>query len=159
MLLKESTLEPGVTLQGEYEPSSEQWVRDQVAAYEASGGAEMNTLPGRPDWPIVVITSVGHRSGKLRKNPVMRVEKDGVYAAVASKGGAPAHPEWYHNFIAHPVVDLQDGPEPRSYRARLVEGAERAEWWKRAVAVYEPYAEYQANTDRKIPVFVLEPVE
>ncbi|WP_205472744.1 nitroreductase family deazaflavin-dependent oxidoreductase [Nocardioides sp. SYSU D00038] len=148
-----------MTLQGEYEPSPEQWVRDQVAAYEASGGREANTLPDHPEWPIVVITSRGAKSGKLRKNPVMRVEKDGVYAAVASKGGAPQHPTWYHNFLEHPEVDLQDGPEPRTYRARIAEGEERAEWWERAVAVYSPYAEYQQNTDREIPVFLLEPVD
>ena len=147
-----------MTLQGEYEPSSQKWVRDQVAAYEASGGREANTLPGHPEWPIVVITSRGHKSGKLRKNPVMRVEKDGVYAAVASKGGAPEHPEWYHNFVAHPVVDLQDGPEPHTYSVRIAEGAESAEWWERAVAAYPPYAEYQENTDREIPVFLLERV-
>jgi deazaflavin-dependent oxidoreductase (nitroreductase family) len=98
------------------------------------------------------------KSGKLRKNPVMRVEKDGVYAAVASKGGTPENPDWYHNFVADPVVQLQDGPEPKLYRARIAEGAERAEWWERAAAVYAPYNEYQQNTDREIPVFVLEPI-
>ena len=143
-------------LVGEYEPSPEQWVRDQVETYERTGGREGAILLDRPDWPIVVITSKGAKSGKLRKNPVMRVEKDGVYAAVASKGGAPEHPTWYHNFLAHPVVQLQDGPEPHLYRARVAEGAERAEWWERAVAVYEPYAEYQEKTDREIPVFLLE---
>ena len=94
-----------MTLSGEYEPSPEQWVRDQVEQYEATGGQEANILRGRPEWPIVVITSRGAKSGKLRKNPVMRVEKDGVYAAVASKGGAPKHPTWYYNFLAHPEVD------------------------------------------------------
>ncbi|MEO5852574.1 MAG: nitroreductase family deazaflavin-dependent oxidoreductase [Nocardioides sp.] len=143
-------------LDGEYEPSPEHWVRNQVAAYEASGGAEANTLPGHPEWPIVVITSRGTRSGRLRKNPVMRVEHDGVYAAVASKGGAPEHPTWYHNFVAHPEVDLQDGPEAHLYRARVAEGDERAVWWERAVAAYAPYAEYQEKTDREIPVFLLE---
>ena len=102
----------------------------------------------------MVITSVGHKSGKLRKNPVMRVEKDGVYAAVASQGGAPTHPTWYHNFLADPHVDLQDGPEPHEYVARLAEGEERAEWWERCVAQYAPYAEYQEKTDREIPVFL-----
>ncbi len=124
---------PGMALQGEYEPSPEQWVRDQVEKYEASDGAEANTLRGHPEWPIVVITSKGATSGKLRKNPVMRVEHDGVYAAVASKGGAPEHPTWYHNFVAHPEVDLQDGAEKHTYRARVAEGEERAEWWERAV--------------------------
>ena len=146
-----------VTLQGEYEPSAAQWVRDQVETYERSGGTEANMLRGHSEWPIVVITSRGHKSGKLRKNPVMRVEKDGVYAAVASQGGAPEHPTWYHNFVADPHVDLQDGPEPREYVARLAEGDERAEWWERCVAQYAPYAEYQEKTDREIPVFLLEP--
>lgn len=145
-----------MTLEGEYEPSTSEWVRDQVAEYEASGGARANILPGHPEWPIVVITSVGHKSGKLRKNPVMRVEHEGVYAAIASKGGAPEHPEWFHNFVAHPEVDLQDGPEPHTYRARIAEGAERATWWERAVAQYAPYAEYQEKADREIPVFLLE---
>lgn len=147
-----------MTLQGEYEPSSAQWVRDNVAAYEASGGTEGNTLPGTDD-PIVVITSVGAKSGKLRKNPVMRVEKDGVYAAVASKGGAPENPSWYDNFVAHPLVDVQDGPQPKAYRARLTEGEERDAWWAHAVATWSTYASYQEKTDRQIPVFVLEPVE
>jgi F420H(2)-dependent quinone reductase len=143
-------------LEGEYEPSPSEWVRKQVEEYEASGGTRATTLPDHPEWPIVVITSRGAKSGKLRKNPVMRVEHEGAYAAVASKGGAPEHPEWYYNFVAHPEVDLQDGPEPATYRARIVEGEERATWWQRAVDVYAPYAEYQANTDREIPVFVLE---
>ncbi len=147
-----------MTLDGEYEPSPSEWVRNQVETYEATGGREANTLPGHPDWPIVVITSRGVKSGKLRKNPVMRVEKDGVYAAVASKGGDPEHPVWYHNFIAHPEVDLQDGDTPHTYRARVAEGEERAEWWERSVAVYPPYAEYQEKTDREIPVFLLERV-
>ncbi len=148
-----------MTLDGEYDPSPEKWVRDQVAAYEASGGQEANTLMGHPEWPIVVITSRGAKSGKLRKTPVMRVEKDGVYAAVASKGGAPEHPTWYYNFMAHPEVDLQDGPEPHTYSVRVAEGEERAEWWERAVAAYAPYAEYQESTDREIPVFLLERVD
>jgi deazaflavin-dependent oxidoreductase (nitroreductase family) len=143
-----------MTLTGNYVPSSSEWVRDQVEAYERSGGQEGNEIMG---LPIVVITSRGAKSGNLRKNPVMRVEHDGVYAAVASKGGAPEHPEWYHNLVANPEVDLQDGPEPGSYVARIASGAERAEWWERAVAAYPPYAEYQEKTDREIPVFVLEP--
>ncbi len=148
-----------MTLEGEYEPSPEKWVRDQVAAYEASGGQEANTLMGHAEWPVVVITSRGAKSGKLRKTPVMRVEHDGVYAAIASKGGAPEHPTWYYNFVAHPEVDLQDGPEPHTYSVRVAEGEERAEWWERAVAAYAPYAEYQENTDREIPVFLLERVD
>jgi F420H(2)-dependent quinone reductase len=145
-----------MSLEGEYEPSPEQWVRDQVAKFEASGGREANTHPENPDWPIVVITSKGAKSGKLRKNPVMKVEKDGVYAAVASKGGAPEHPVWYYNFVEHPLVELQDGPEPHDYSVRVAEGAERAEWWDRAVEAYPPYADYQEKTDREIPVFLLE---
>src|SRR5947199_3704451 len=123
-------------LQGEYEPSTATWVRDQVEEYESSGGTRGTTMRG---VPVVVITSRGAESGKLRKNPVMRVEHDGVYAAVASKGGTPENPAWYHNFVADPVVQLQDGPEPALYRARVAEGAERAEWWDRAAAVYAPY--------------------
>ena len=148
-----------MALEGEYEPSPSEWVRDQVEQFEASNGAEANILRGHPEWPIVVITSRGAKSGKLRKNPVMRVEHDGAYAAIASKGGAPEHPVWYHNFLAHPEVDLQDGPEKHTYRARVAEGEERAEWWERSVAQFAPYAEYEAKTDREIPVFVLERIE
>ena len=147
-----------MALHGEYVPSTSEWVRNQVEAFEASDGQEANTLPDHPEWPIVVITSVGHKSGALRKNPVMRVEHEGVYAAVASKGGHPENPEWYHNFLAHPEVDLQDGADKATYRARVAEGDERALWWKRAVEVYAPYEEYQRNTDREIPVFILERV-
>jgi deazaflavin-dependent oxidoreductase (nitroreductase family) len=140
-------------LQGEYEPSSAKWVRDQVQEYESSGGTRGTTLRG---VPVVVITSVGSKSGKLRKNPVMRVEHDGVYAAVASKGGAPEHPAWYSNLVEHPLVELQDGPSKGDYRAREVSGEERELWWKRAVEVWPDYASYQEKTDRHIPVFVLE---
>ncbi len=146
-----------MTLQGEYVPSSQQWVRDQVAAYEASGGREANTLQRTGD-PIVVITSVGATSGKLRKNPVMRVERDGKYVAIASKGGAPEDPVWADNFRAHPLVDLQDGPEPGAYTVRELEGEERTDWWEHAVATWSTYASYQEKTDRLIPVFLLEPV-
>jgi F420H(2)-dependent quinone reductase len=142
-----------MTLHGEYQPSPEAWVRDQVAAYEASGGAEANTLRG---VPVVVVTSVGAKSGKIRKNPVMRVEHDGAYALVASKGGAPSHPTWYHNLVAHPTVELQDGPDRADYTVRVAEGDERAAWWERAVAVWPDYADYQTKTDREIPVFVAE---
>jgi len=144
-----------MTLQGTYVPSSWQWVRDQVAEYEASGGAEANTLRGSKD-PIVVITSVGAKSGHLRKNPVMRVERDGAYLAVASKGGADDNPAWFDNFVAHPEVVLQDGPEPQSYSVRLLEGEERADWWEHAVATWPTYASYQKKTDREIPLFLLE---
>jgi deazaflavin-dependent oxidoreductase (nitroreductase family) len=147
-----------MTLQGEYVPSKADWVREQVERFEASGGTEATVLERTGD-PIVVITSVGAKSGKLRKNPVMRVERDGKYVAIASKGGAPDHPEWYHNFLAHPEVDLQDGPVKRSYRARLLEGEERADWWQYAVDTWPTYGEYQKRTDRQIPVFRHEPVD
>jgi len=143
-----------MTLNGEYDPSPEKWVRDQVETYESSGGTEGTTLKG---VPVVVVTSMGAKSGKLRKNPVMRVEHDGAYALVASKGGAPSHPTWYHNLMAHPVVELQDGPDRRDYEVRVVEGEERAAWWERAVEVWPAYAEYQTKTGREIPVFVAEP--
>jgi deazaflavin-dependent oxidoreductase (nitroreductase family) len=141
-------------LEGEYEPSSQQWVRDQVHEYESSGGTGGTTLRG---VPVIVVTSMGVSSGKLRKNPVMRVEHEGSYAAVASKGGAQAHPAWYRNLLEHPLVEVQDGAVKGDYVAREVSGAEREEWWKRAVGVWPDYAEYQTKTDREIPVFVLEP--
>jgi deazaflavin-dependent oxidoreductase (nitroreductase family) len=146
-----------MALQGTYAPSKQQWVRDQVAEYEASDGTRANTLRDT-GYPIVVITSVGAKSGLLRKNPVMRVERDGAYVAIASKGGAPDNPEWYYNFLDHPEVELQDGAEKHTYRARLVTGDERTEWWDYAVATWPTYAEYQKRTDREIPVFVLERV-
>jgi deazaflavin-dependent oxidoreductase (nitroreductase family) len=143
-------------LEGEYEPSPEQWVRDQVERYEATGGREANTLRDT-GLPVVIFTTRGNKSGKLRKTPLMRVEHDGSYAMVASKGGAPQHPVWYHNLKADPTaVMVQDGPEPFDAVAREVSGAERAEWWERAVAAFPPYADYQRNTDREIPVFVVE---
>jgi F420H(2)-dependent quinone reductase len=141
-------------LQGEYAPSSAQWVRDQVQEYESSGGTTGTTLRG---VPVIVITSVGSGSGKLRKNPVMRVEHDGSYAAVASKGGAPEHPAWYRNLVEHPLVEVQDGPAKGDFTARVVSGDERETWWVRAVEVWPDYADYQTKTDREIPVFVLEP--
>jgi len=145
------------TLQGEYAPSPWQWVRDQVAEYEASGGARANTLMDT-GLPIIVVTTRGAKSGKLRKNPVMKVEHDGEYALVASKGGAPANPEWYHNLVTHPdEVVLQDGPEPVAVAIRQVIGDEKAAWWERAVAAYPPYAEYQEKTARQIPVFIASP--
>lgn len=147
-----------MTLTGEYAPSSQAWVRDQVAAFEASDGQHANTLRDTGD-PIVVITSVGHSSGKLRKNPVMRVERDGKYVAIASKGGAPDNPEWYDNFVNHPEVDLQDGADRRTYRARLLQGEERTGWWDYAVQTWPTYGEYQKKTDREIPVFLLEPLD
>ena len=142
-------------LQGEYAPSSAEWVRKQVEEIESSGGTRGTELRG---MPVVIVTSVGHGSGKLRKNPVMRVEHDGSYAAVASKGGAPQHPSWYRNLVDHPLVELQDGPAKGDYTARELSGDERSVWWDRAVAVWPDYANYQTKTDREIPVFVLEPV-
>jgi deazaflavin-dependent oxidoreductase (nitroreductase family) len=143
-----------MTLIGEYEPSPEQWVRDQVAAYEASNGTEKTTLRG---VPVVVVTSVGARSGKLRKNPVMRVEHEGRYALVASKGGSPKHPTWYHNLVQTPRVEIQDHSTKQEYTVRVAEADERAEWWERALAVWPDYAEYQQRTEREIPVFIAEP--
>jgi F420H(2)-dependent quinone reductase len=147
-----------MTLQGEYVPSKAGWVREQVARFEATDGQEANTLRDTGD-PIVVITSVGAKSGNLRKNPVMRVERDGKYVAIASKGGAPDQPEWYFNFLANPEVELQDGAVRKTYRARLLEGDERADWWQHAVETWSTYAEYQKRTDRQIPVFLLEPTD
>ena len=148
-----------MALQGEYVPSKADWVREQVERFESSGGTEATVLERTGD-PIVVITSLGAKSGVLRKNPVMRVERDGKYLAVASKGGAPENPEWYHNFLGHPEVDLQDGPVKKTYRVRLLEdGPERDDWWQHAVATWPTYAEYQKKTDRLIPLFLLEPVD
>ncbi|MEV7189015.1 nitroreductase family deazaflavin-dependent oxidoreductase [Kitasatospora sp. NPDC093102] len=141
-------------LKGEYEPSPTDWVRTQVEAYESSGGTEGTTLRG---LPVILLTSVGAKSGKLRKTPLMRVEHDGRYAVVASQGGAPKHPVWYWNLKADPRVELQDGPVRQDMMAREVTGAEKAEWWTRAVAAYPDYADYQTRTDREIPLFVLEP--
>jgi len=142
-------------LDGEYEPSPAAWVRDQVAEYESSGGTRGTTLR---DMPVIVLTSRGAKSGKIRKTPLMRVEHDGSYAIVASKGGAPEHPVWYYNVMADPHVELQDGPVKQDMTARQVTGAEKAAWWERAVAAYPDYADYQEKTDRQIPVFVVEPV-
>ncbi|MET9860444.1 nitroreductase family deazaflavin-dependent oxidoreductase [Streptomyces smyrnaeus] len=141
-------------IEGEYEPSPEQWVRDQVELYERSGGTEGTTMRG---MPVVVLTTRGAKSGKVRKTPLMRVEHDGKYAVVASLGGAPTHPVWYHNVVADPRVELQDGPVRQDMTAREVTGEEKAVWWKRAVEAYPDYADYQRKTDREIPVFVLEP--
>jgi F420H(2)-dependent quinone reductase len=140
----------------DYEPSPRAWVRDQVEEYEGSGGTTGTTLRDT-GLPVVIITNHGARSGKVRKTPVMRVEHDGRYAAVASQGGAPTHPLWYHNLRADPRVVVQDGPVKQDMVAREVGGDERAQWWERAVAAYPPYAEYQRKTSRLIPVFVLEP--
>jgi deazaflavin-dependent nitroreductase family protein len=145
-------------LQGEYAPSTSGWAREQAERYEASGGTEAATLRDT-DMPVIVLTTVGAKSGKLRKTALMRVEHEGVYAVVASRGGAPVHPQWYFNLVANPLVELQDGPEKHDYRAREVFGDEKAAWWERSVAAYPPYAEYQQRTERQIPVFVLERVD
>lgn len=143
-------------VEGDYEPSVSQWVRDQVERYEATGGREANTLRDT-GLPVAIFTTRGARSGKVRKLALMRVEHDGAYAMVASKGGAPEHPDWYHNLKAYPdQLEVQDGPEPFDAVARVLEGDERQEWWDRAVAAYPPYADYQRNTDRVIPVFLAE---
>jgi deazaflavin-dependent oxidoreductase (nitroreductase family) len=143
-------------IDGEYGPSPRDWVREQVEQYEGSGGTQGTTLR-ETGLAVVVVTNRGARSGKVRKTPVMRVEHDGRYAMVASKGGAPDNPLWYYNILANPEVELQDGSHKQEMVAREVSGDERAEWWQRAVASYPPYAEYQQNTARQIPVFVLEP--
>jgi len=143
-----------MSLDGEYEPSPAQWVRDQVAEYEASGGQRANTLAST-GLPVVIVTTRGNKSGKIRKTPLMRVEHDGEYALVASKGGAPAHPVWYYNLVSDPdSVLIQDGRAPVAVTVRELDGTERAQWWERAVAAYPPYAEYQEKTDRTIPVFL-----
>ncbi|MFJ7902044.1 nitroreductase family deazaflavin-dependent oxidoreductase [Streptomyces sp. NPDC096198] len=143
-------------LEGEYEPSPTQWVREQVELYESSGGTEGTTLRDTGQ-PVVVLTTLGARSGKIRKTPLMRVEHDGRYAVVTSMGGAPKHPVWYFNVTENPTVELQDGPVRREMTAREVTGEEKSRWWERAVAAFPPYADYQKKTDREIPVFVLEP--
>ena len=141
-------------LDGEYAPSTAAWARKQAERYEATNGAEAADLRGRP---VIVLTSVGAVTGLLRKTALMRVEHDGVYAVVASQGGAPKHPVWYHNLKVNPHVELQDGAAKRDYLAREVTGDEKATWWARAVETWPNYAGYQTKTDRQIPVFVLEP--
>ncbi|MER7937988.1 nitroreductase family deazaflavin-dependent oxidoreductase [Streptomyces sp. NPDC093272] len=143
-------------LEGEYEPSPAAWVREQVELYENSGGTEGTTLMDT-GLPVIVLTTLGVKSGKIRKTPLMRVEHDGKYAVVASQGGAPKNPVWYYNVKSQPLVELQDGPVRQDMTAREITGAEKDEWWDRAVAAYPPYADYQKKTDREIPVFVLEP--
>jgi deazaflavin-dependent oxidoreductase (nitroreductase family) len=143
-------------LTGEYAPSTAGWARKQVERYEATNGKEANDLRGRP---IIVLTSLGAKTGKLRKTPLMRVEHEGLYAVVASQGGAPKHPVWYFNLKSNPHVELQDGPTKRDYLARELSGDEKAVWWKRAVEAWPDYAKYQTRTKRQIPVFILEPVE
>jgi deazaflavin-dependent oxidoreductase (nitroreductase family) len=144
-------------LEGEYEPSPVGWVREQVERYEASDGAEANTLRDT-GMPVVVVTTRGARSGKLRKVPLMRVEHGGAYAAIGSQGGAPKDPQWVRNLLADPLVELRDLDQVWDMRARLVTGFERAAWWQRAVAAFPPYQSYQERTAREIPMFVLERV-
>jgi deazaflavin-dependent oxidoreductase (nitroreductase family) len=141
-------------LTGDYEPGTAGWAREQLDVYEGSGGTEGTSFKGRD---VIVLTSIGAKSGKLRKTPLMRVEHDGEYAVVASLGGAPKHPVWYFNLLANPHVELQDKTEKHDYTAREVVGDEKALWWERAVAAYPPYADYQTKTDRVIPLFVLTP--
>ncbi len=143
-------------LEGTYEPSAQKWVRDQVEEYESSGGTR-GTMLRDTGLPVVIVTNRGASSGAIRKTPLMRVEHDGCYAAVASKGGAPEHPAWYRNLQAHPQVEVQDGPHRQDMVARELDGEERAQWWERAVAAFPDYAAYQRKTARQIPVFLLEP--
>ncbi|MCA1845412.1 MAG: nitroreductase family deazaflavin-dependent oxidoreductase [Actinobacteria bacterium] len=146
-----------MTLQGEYIPSAAGWVRDQVEAYEASGGREANTLRDTGQ-PVIIVTMRGNKSGSVRKIALMRVEYRGEYALIGSKGGAPKDPVWVHNLRANPdEVTIQDGPEPFPVQIREIDGDERSTWWDRAVAAFPPYAEYQQKTDREIPVFVASP--
>jgi F420H(2)-dependent quinone reductase len=142
-------------LTGDYAPGRAKWARTQAERYEATGGAEAGDLRGKP---VIVLTSVGAKTGKLRKTALMRVEHDGRYAVVASLGGAPKHPVWYYNLRKEPHVELQDGPVKRDYLAREVTGEEKATWWARALEVWPDYAKYQTKTERQIPVFVLEPM-
>jgi len=142
-------------LTGDYEPSTLDWARENAEEYMESGGTRGTKMKGRP---VVLLTTIGAKTGKIRKTPLMRVEHDGEYAVVASLGGAPKHPVWYYNIKAHPRVELQDGTDTADYDAREVFGDEKAAWWERAVATWADYADYQAKTDRQIPVFVLSPV-
>ena len=142
-------------LTGEYEPSTSDWARENAELYMASGGKEGAELKGKP---VILLTTIGAKTGKIRKTPLMRVEHGGEYAVVASLGGAPKHPVWYHNIKAHPRVELQDGTVTREYEAREVTGDEKATWWNRAVAAWPDYVDYQRKTDRQIPVFVLTPI-
>jgi deazaflavin-dependent oxidoreductase (nitroreductase family) len=143
-----------MALEGEYVPSPWEWVRDQVESYESSGGQRGNTFLDT-GLPVIIVTTRGNKSGTLRKTPLMRVEHGGEYALVASMGGAPKNPVWYHNVKADPnAVTIQDGPEPFDAEVHEATGDERAAWWERAVAAYPPYAEYQTRTERQIPVFI-----
>jgi len=142
-------------LSGDYEPSTSDWARENAEKYMESGGTDGTELQGKP---VILLTTIGAKTGKIRKTPLMRVEHNGEYALVASLGGAPKHPVWYHNVKAHPQVELQDGAVTKDFEAREVFGDEKAAWWDRAVAAWPDYANYQTKTDRQIPVFVLTPV-
>ena len=144
-----------MTFDGEYGPSTWEWVAEQAEEYESSNGKSGNTLRDT-GLPIIVMTTIGHQSGLVRKVPLMKVEHDGRSALVASKGGAENHPGWYHNLMANPTVLIQDCPEPFETTVRLLSGSERDEWWERSVAAFSPYAEYQEKTDREIPLFITE---
>jgi F420H(2)-dependent quinone reductase len=142
-------------LEGEYAPSPWDWSREQADKYAESGGADAADMKG---MPIILLTTVGAKTGKLRRTPLMRVEHNGEYACVASLGGAPKNPVWYYNIAKNSRVELQDGSVTQDYDAREVFGDEKAVWWERAVQAYPDYADYQTKTDRQIPVFVLTPV-
>lgn len=143
-------------LTGEYAPSTSDWARKQAELYESSNGTEGNMMQG---MPVIVLTTLGAKTGKIRKTALMRVEHDGDYLVVASKGGHPEHPAWYHNLVGAPLVELQDGAVRKDYTPRELDGDERAVWWDRAVEAFPNYAEYQTKTDRLIPIFLLTPVE
>ena len=142
-------------LTGEYEPSTQQWVRDQVELIESSGGTEGT---GMRDMPVVVVTNIGAKTGKLRKTPLMRVEHEGRYVLIASQGGAPEHPAWHHNLVADQNIEIQDATYKADMTVRELSGDERAQWWKRAVEAFPPYREYQFKTQRQIPVWLAEPL-
>lgn len=145
-----------MALEGIYEPSPWEPIADQVALYESSGGTEGLELEGKP---CIVLWTKGRHSGSIRKTPLMRVTDGTSYAVVASMGGAPRHPVWYLNLIADPLVSLQDGPELHDYNARVADGDEKAQWWARATEVWPSYDDYQAGTDRVIPLVVLDPLD
>ena len=145
-----------MTFDGEYGPSTWEWAADQAEEYESSNGQRGNTLRDT-GLPVIIMTTVGHSTGLVRKVPLMKVEHEGQYAIVASKGGAENHPGWYHNLMANSTVLIQDGPEPFETTVRLLSGSEREEWWERSVAAFAPYAEYKERADREIPLFITEP--
>lgn len=145
-----------MTIDGEYVPSPAGWVRDQVETYERTGGKEGGTLRDT-GLPVIIVTTRGHKTGTVRKIPLMRVEHDGEYALVGSMGGAPKNPVWVYNLRADPKATIQDGPEPFEAEVREITDDERATWWERAVAAFPPYADYEKRTERTIPVFIASP--